>query len=240
MPRPLAKWSLTGDWLTPSYNDTFRFQKPVLMYWLIATGYLLTGVNEAAARFPSAAAGLVLVLLTFTIGRRWFGLATGLLAGSIVATTFGPAAIAWQALPDLPVTALIVFATWSLLLALSPDPVDAKGRHTLDSVSRRWTWLLAAAASAALACLTKGPIGIVLPAIVALPLTFWEHRRHALVTPNSQPLIGFRPSLLIVAVLTISRSGCTMVLSHGLSAWLFLPTLFLCWGESSQVYNRGI
>ena len=45
---------VTGDWLTPYYNDTVRFQKPVMMYWLIAIGYLLTGVNEAAARFPSA------------------------------------------------------------------------------------------------------------------------------------------------------------------------------------------
>ena len=216
---------VTGDWLTPSYNDTVRFQKPVLMYWLIATGYLLTGVNEAAARFPSAAAGLVLVLLTFSIGRRWFGLATGLLAGSIVATTFGPAAIAWQALPDLPVTALIVFATWSLLLALSTDPVDAKDRHTLDSVSHRWTWLLAAAASAALACLTKGPIGIVLPAIVALPLTFWEYRKHALVTPSSRPLIGFRPILLIGAVLLFLVLAApwflAMAYRHGFSYLLY-------------------
>ncbi|HHZ83314.1 MAG TPA: glycosyltransferase family 39 protein [Acidobacteria bacterium] len=216
---------VTGDWLTPYYNDTVRFQKPVMMYWLIAIGYLLTGVNEAAARFPSAVAGMVLVLLTFSIGRRWFNLPTGLLAGSIVATTFGISAIAWQALPDLPVTALIVFTTWSLLRALSSDPIDAGSRHTLDSASHRWTWLLAAAAAAAFACLTKGPIGIVLPAIVALPLTYWERTSQAKATPGSRLSIGFRPILPTVAVLLFLALAApwflAMAYQHGLSYLLY-------------------
>ncbi|HJO17671.1 MAG TPA: glycosyltransferase family 39 protein [Vicinamibacterales bacterium] len=192
---------MTGDWLTPHYNDTVRFQKPVLMYWLIGTGYLLTGVNETAARFPSAFAGLLLVLLTFTIGRRWYNTSTGFLAGSIVATTFGTSAIAWQALPDLPVTVLIVFATWSLLRALSCNPIDAGNGQAVNSDSHRRTWLLAAAASAALACLAKGPIGIVLPLMVALPLAYWKHANPGVVSPGPGRSTGLRPILPVIAIL---------------------------------------
>ncbi len=53
-----------GDWITPHYNGQYRFEKPVLYYWLAALGYLGVGVSELAARVPSAVAGLVLVLTT--------------------------------------------------------------------------------------------------------------------------------------------------------------------------------
>jgi 4-amino-4-deoxy-L-arabinose transferase-like glycosyltransferase len=165
----------SGDWLTPHYNAVVRFEKPVLMYWLIATAYAVGGVTEAAARLPSALAGLALVLLTFAVASRWYDRPTGTLAGAIVATTFGCAVMAWQALPDLPVTAFITFATWALIRALSSDGRDA-GTRPVDAPGHRRAWLLAAAVASALACLTKGPIGIVLPALVALPLACWEHR----------------------------------------------------------------
>jgi 4-amino-4-deoxy-L-arabinose transferase-like glycosyltransferase len=47
----------SGDWLTPRFNYIDRFEKPILYYWLAAASYLMAGVNEAAARFPSAFAG---------------------------------------------------------------------------------------------------------------------------------------------------------------------------------------
>ena len=47
-----------GDWITPQYNGQYRFEKPVLYYWLAALAYLVAGVSETAARVPSAMAGL--------------------------------------------------------------------------------------------------------------------------------------------------------------------------------------
>ena len=72
-----------GEWVTPHYNGEHRFEKPILYYWLAALGYLTAGVSEGAARFPSALAGLVLVLTTFACARRWHGEPTALLAGAI-------------------------------------------------------------------------------------------------------------------------------------------------------------
>jgi 4-amino-4-deoxy-L-arabinose transferase-like glycosyltransferase len=115
------------DWITPRYNDEYRFEKPVLYYWLAALGYLAVGVGEGAARFPSALAGLVLVLTTFACARRWYDERTALLAGAITATSFGYVAVARQALPDLVLAAFISLATWTAFEAL----VARVGRRVL-------------------------------------------------------------------------------------------------------------
>src|SRR5918993_3370300 len=89
----------SGDWLTPHYNYEPRFQKPVLYYWLTSATYLVTGPSELGARLWAAIAGLGLVLVTAAAGRRWYDETTGLLAGAIVATSFGYFSIGRMALP---------------------------------------------------------------------------------------------------------------------------------------------
>ena len=59
----------TGDWTTPRYNGGYRFEKPVLFYWLVALAYLAAGAGELAARAPSALAGLGLALAAFACAR---------------------------------------------------------------------------------------------------------------------------------------------------------------------------
>ena len=44
----------SGDRLTPTFNYELRVAKPVFLYWLMDVSYRLFGVNEFAARFPSA------------------------------------------------------------------------------------------------------------------------------------------------------------------------------------------
>jgi 4-amino-4-deoxy-L-arabinose transferase-like glycosyltransferase len=105
----------SGDWITPHYNYEFRFQKPILFYWLAAGTYRVAGVDEAGARFPSALAGLALTLMTYFCGRRWYDGRTGLLAGAIVGTSFGYFSMARTALPDLPLACFIAVSTWTLL-----------------------------------------------------------------------------------------------------------------------------
>jgi 4-amino-4-deoxy-L-arabinose transferase-like glycosyltransferase len=112
----------SGDWVTPHYNYEYRFQKPILFYWLAAGSYRAAGVGEAQARFPSALAGLALTLMTFFCGRRWFDGRVGLLAGAIVATSFGYFSMARTALPDLPLAFFIALATWTLIEAVYRPP----------------------------------------------------------------------------------------------------------------------
>ncbi len=155
----------SGDWVTPRYNGEYRFEKPVLFYWLVAIAYLPAGAGEFAARLPSALAGLGLVLIAFACARRWYDGETALLAGAVTATSFGYVAAARQALPDLALACFITAATWAAFEALAvPRPPG----------TRRWGWLAAAGAALAAAFLTKGPVGVVLPALAVGPPAVWR------------------------------------------------------------------
>ncbi len=186
----------SGDWLTPHYNFDYRFQKPILFYWLVASTYVLTGVHEAAARFWAAAAGLGLTLLTFTAGRKWFDEESGTIAGTIAATSFGYFALARLALPDLPLAFFVTLATFAAFEAVFEKPSG-----------RNW-WSAIAGAAAGLGFLTKGPVAIVLPAlIIGTPCLLARRRPWAT-----------RSSLLIMSgafVLVAAPWYVAMVAEHG-------------------------
>ena len=160
----------TGDWLTPRFNEIDRFEKPVLYYWLAASGYVVFGVTEMAARLPAALAGLGLVLLTFACAGRWLDPATARTAGLIAATSFGYIAMARQALPDLPLACFVSVTTWGLFRAWLDDPAQTP---VTDAAARR-RWLLVAAAAGAGGFLMKGPVAVALPGSVVVPILGWE------------------------------------------------------------------
>jgi 4-amino-4-deoxy-L-arabinose transferase-like glycosyltransferase len=59
--------TVTGNWITPYFNEVTRFDKPPLIYWLMAIGYETIGVNEWAARLPSALSGTLLTAFCFYV-----------------------------------------------------------------------------------------------------------------------------------------------------------------------------
>ena len=154
----------SGDWLTPHYNYEPRFQKPVLYYWVTAATFAVTGPGELAARLWAALSGVGLVFVTAGLARRWYDDDTALLAGAVVATSFGYVALGRMSLPDLPLALSVTTTIATSLIAIG------------DRVPRPRQWLLAAAVSAALGFLTKGPLAVVLPAAVLLPILMIERR----------------------------------------------------------------
>ena len=216
-----------GDWLTPHYNGQHRFEKPVLYYWLAAVAYRVSGVSEFVARFPSALAGLVLVLTTAACARRWYDEATGLLAGAMAATSFGYVAVARQALPDLTLACFVTLGTWAALVALVAPPVSGT-----DLGRRRW--LLLAGGALAGAFLTKGPVGVVLPALVVGPLALWQcwsarsSPSHGTRAPLSR-LMADVGLLTLVFVLLAVPWFAAMTATHGLA---YLDRFFI--GENLQ------
>lgn len=155
----------SGDWLTPHFNYQPRFQKPILYYWLTAATFAVTGPSEAGARLWSACAGLGLVLVTAACARRWYDDDTALVAGAIAATNFGYFALSGMALPDLPLAFFITLGIFAAFMA------------TLENHRTPRRWLVLSAVSLALGFLTKGPLALVLPAIVVVPLLLIERRR---------------------------------------------------------------
>jgi hypothetical protein len=69
------------------YFDGASGHEP-LFHTLRAPVIAAAGINQASARWPSAAAGTLTVLLTWAIGRRLLGRAAGLTAGALMALSF--------------------------------------------------------------------------------------------------------------------------------------------------------
>jgi 4-amino-4-deoxy-L-arabinose transferase-like glycosyltransferase len=164
-----------GDWITPYFNDETRFQKPILFYWLIAATYAVAGVGEAQARIWAAASGLGLVLVTFAVGRRWYGETAGLVGGAIIATSFGAFYMARQSLPDLPLAFFMTVATWAAIEGVQRTAPGRDGGAPPTPDARR-RWLVVSAAAMAFGLLAKGPVAVVLPAATAVLLMAWERR----------------------------------------------------------------
>ncbi|MGK7922315.1 MAG: ArnT family glycosyltransferase [Trichodesmium sp.] len=61
----------TGDWITPYFNGETRFDKPPLIYWLMALAYYLFGINEWSVRLPSAISATCLSCFGFYILYRY-------------------------------------------------------------------------------------------------------------------------------------------------------------------------
>lgn len=140
-----------GDFLSTYLNGEHRFDKPILVYWFQALGYLLFGATEWAFRLPSAIAAALWSYATWQFARERFGPDTALAALAVAATALGPFAIGRAATAD---------ALLNLLLALAL--FDA-WRH-LESgrrlpLLRSYVWI-------GLGVLTKGPIALIVPGAV--------------------------------------------------------------------------
>ncbi len=194
-----------GDWLTPHFNYDDRWQKPILYYWFTAGAFVLTGPTESAARVGAALSGAGLVLITWAAARRMTARPDAAwIAGAIAATCYGYFAMARSALPDLPLAFFITLAIWAALRGADPQA----------SGPARW-WAVAGL-SAGLGFLTKGPVALVIPAIVLLPI--WWHERRTVATPGlKRP--GLRTSHIAVAVVLFALAGVpwyvAMTMKHG-------------------------
>jgi len=151
IPREMAA---SGDWLTPRLNGFKYFEKPALQYWATAAAFGAFGQNEWAARLWPGLAGFFGVLLVFWTGNRLFGPPIGLYGALVAASSAMYVLIGHFLSLDM---ALAFFMSASVF-AIAVAQRDESG----DDERRRW--MLLAWAAAALAVLSKGLVGIVLPA----------------------------------------------------------------------------
>jgi 4-amino-4-deoxy-L-arabinose transferase-like glycosyltransferase len=191
--------TVTGDWITPYFNGATRFDKPPLIYWLTAIAYNILGVNEWAVRLPSGLAALVAIGLSFAT--LWRFSVTGAarqqfpwrpwIVGAIGAGTiaFSPHMIIWGrvGVSDMLLTGCISAALLSYFWA-----------YASERPSTKRLWYLAFYVSLALAVLTKGPVGVVLPGGIVLAFALYLGELKPL-WKEAKPLWG----LLLVAVLSI-------------------------------------
>ena len=263
--------TVTGDWITPYFNEETRFDKPPLIYWLMAIGYKLIGVNEWAVRLPSALAAIALTIFCF-FTLRYFGFATPATAQSphqpttqrqlwlsawigAALVAFNIQTLAWarQGVSDMLLSscmggALFCFFwgytkevesrwRWASLSSgrspssgrkskveskspLSPlsslSSLSSEGR-TLSSLSSPTLlpnrWYLGFYILSALAVLTKGPIGIVLPGLIIISFLLYVAKLRE-VLQEMRVIIGVLTFLAICLpwyVLVTLKNGDTFI-----------------------------
>ena len=170
----------SGDWVVPTFNFQPRTAKPALLYWLQALSYQQLGVNEFAARLPSALAGVIVVLITYELGRRMFGSTVGLLAGIVVTSCVQFTLLTHAATPDAVLLACLMMTLWLFWTGA------ANG-------SRRWAWLTGLGCG--LAVLAKGPIGVLMPAAIGGYYFLAQRQGRRLLEPRL--LLGLFLTILI-------------------------------------------
>lgn len=148
----------TGDFITPRLWDSAWFEKPALLYWLIALGHRLGLDGELAARAPIALVSLLFLVFFFRRLRDEFGEVIALYATCILATSAGWVAYSTLALADVPLAAC--FATAMLL---SFDWIA-------DGDQRDLPWI---GVALGLAMLAKGLV----PLVLTLPLVWLTRHR---------------------------------------------------------------
>ncbi|HXX29219.1 MAG TPA: glycosyltransferase family 39 protein [Myxococcaceae bacterium] len=155
----------TGDWVRLRDNSGLFLNKPPLAFWLMGGSFRLLGETSLAVRLPSLLLALVALLATARIGALLWGPQAGVRAGALLA-----ASVAFQLMVFDPKVDMIVTGFMALAVMLV---LEARRRGAAMWLS----W-----ASAALGILTKGPIGLVIPALAVLP----EALRRPLDAPDQR------------------------------------------------------
>jgi len=107
----------TGDWITPKLDGEAWLEKPPLLYWMGALGYLAGLGPETAPRLPLGLASAGFLLWFGIYLRRWLTEAQAFLAACILATSAGWIAYSNVAVTDVPLSicfaaAMLVSLTW--------------------------------------------------------------------------------------------------------------------------------
>lgn len=133
-----------GDFLSPRIYGEYWYDKPPLYYWLVAAAFKLLGIHEFAARLPSALLAIGCVAAVYVVNRRCFGELAGIFGALILTTSVEFFYLAKAAVTDM---------TLTLCLTVS----------LLSYIEKRYYLVYL---FAALATLTKGPVGLLVPGAI--------------------------------------------------------------------------
>ncbi|AZN36119.1 phospholipid carrier-dependent glycosyltransferase [Iodobacter ciconiae] len=145
----------SGNWNTPRLNGIKYFEKPALQYWTTAAAFKMLGESDFIARLWPATTGFLSLLAVFFTSRKIWGEATAWLAGGILASSVWWIGNGHFLTLDMGVSAFLTFSLCGFLLAQRDG---ASPKENRNGMLIAWT-------SIALAVLSKGLIGLVLPGI---------------------------------------------------------------------------
>jgi 4-amino-4-deoxy-L-arabinose transferase-like glycosyltransferase len=224
---------VSGDWITPRFDDLKYFEKPPLQYWATAAAYSAFGVHEWSSRLWALGLAFACLPLVFAWVARLYGRARALAALTALAVSPFFAIVAHINLLDAGFTFWLTAALLAFTLAQCAAPAAGAERR----------WMLAAWAAAALAVLSKGIVvgvlagaALVLYTLIERDTRTWRRLHVGLGLPVF--LLLAAPWFILVSVRNRSFPGFFFVHEHFTRFlttvhqrvepwWYFLPLLLL-------------
>lgn len=160
----------TGDYVLPHLNGLPYLDKPTLFFAVGAVAIKILGPTEFAARLPSLLFTLATIVLVAWFAQRLFGRGAGVTAAIATAATPFTLAYARIVIFDSALTFFVVLALVSFYFAIE---------------ERLAGWTALAWVAIAFGVLTKGPIAIVLPLLVAVPFAVYCRAWRGLADPTA-------------------------------------------------------
>lgn len=175
-----------GDLLSPRIYGDYWYDKPPMYYWLVAASSQIFGMGEFAARFPSALFAVTGALFLFGSVSRLFNVRIGFFSALVLLTSLEYFYLGKAAVTDM---------TLNLCLMIS----------LLSFIEKRYLLFYL---FAALAVLTKGPIGLFFPGAIAFLYLLIMNRWSEL------PRMSIVPGILLFMVVAAPWYGL-MTHYHG-------------------------
>lgn len=148
-----------GDYMSPRIFGNYWYDKPILFYLELIAAFKMFGMTDFAARFFPAVFAVAGILVTYAFAAKLYSRNVGIFAAVLLATT-----VEYWYLGHAIITDMTLFLTVSLTLISF-----YRGYETDKPV-----YYYLAFAAAAVAVLTKGPIGLALPGLVILVFLAWQ------------------------------------------------------------------
>ncbi|GAB4284289.1 MAG: hypothetical protein Kow0068_09350 [Marinilabiliales bacterium] len=124
--------------------------KPPLLFWLSSISFILFGVSNFTYKLPSVIIALLGIYSTYRFTKLYYNKTVALYSAIILATSQAMFQMTNDIRTDTMLTGFIIFSTWQFSEYIS---------------SKRFRFLLFGSIGIGLAMLTKGPIGLIAPAI---------------------------------------------------------------------------
>lgn len=144
----------SGNWMSPQIYGTFWYDKPIMVYWLLSMSYSLLGFTDLASRLPAVICGsLSVTLLIWYVQKIKKDAVIAIWSGAMMALSLEFWVISHAIITD----SILLLFTIPTMLSGYLGVMENNRKH-----------LIIAYGAAGLACLTKGPVGLVLPGALLL------------------------------------------------------------------------
>jgi 4-amino-4-deoxy-L-arabinose transferase-like glycosyltransferase len=139
------------SWMTPILFDEPQFEKPILIYWLLRIAFLIFGISSFSARFFPACFALGGIIAVYFFAKLLFREEKkGFVSASVLLSSCLYIGLARTVFTDMVFSVLILFSLLGFYWGYRDE------RH-------KRTGILLFFVSGALAVLTKGPLGLLIP-----------------------------------------------------------------------------